>query len=98
MTVTVTPPWYTVDMSRQTQAAAAVMPHPRHTANRIAKALRIVEFFDVHPLFTGVDASVVAEFDADTWSLITEVMGERRVPSDATVATVIGILIGRELS
>jgi hypothetical protein len=71
--------------------------HPKHTKNRLAMARRIVEFLDTHPAFDGVDAETVVEFDDRTWALIAHVMGEKRVPSEGTVATVIGMLIGREM-
>jgi hypothetical protein len=73
--------------------------HPKHTANRVAMARRIVEFLDTNPIFDGANTpEVVSEFDDRTWALVASVMGERQAPAEGTVATVIGILVGREMA
>lgn len=73
--------------------------HPKHTANRVEMARRIVEFLDTDPIFEGANTpSVVAEFNDRTWALIASVMGEKQAPAEGTVATVIGILVGREMA
>jgi hypothetical protein len=73
--------------------------HPKHTANRVAMAKRIVEFLDTDAIFSGANNSaVVTEFNDTTWALIASVMGEKQSPAEGTVATVIGILVGREMA
>ena len=71
--------------------------HPVASANRVAKAQRVVAFMDEHESIFGgpVSASTAADFQAATWRLINEAMGEQRPMSDLTVATVIGLLAGR---
>lgn len=76
----------------------ATSTHPVAIRNRINKAQRVVAFIDANPtIFSGVGTDVVATFGPETWSLINRALGETRPLSNLTIATVLGILAGREV-
>ncbi|MFN2608429.1 MAG: hypothetical protein ABR511_11165 [Acidimicrobiales bacterium] len=60
-------------------------------AARTAKAMRLVAVFEAH----GADAVTVAALPATGWATVATLAGTRP-PSDATKATVVGILRGHE--
>lgn len=84
-----------------THAAADAAPiHPEATANRVAKAKRVIDFINANPktfgpAFSWQDASVLGDVG---WKLINQAMDEPREMSDKLVTTIIGIMAGIEMA
>lgn len=79
--------------------APTPVPHPVATANRQAKAVRVVQFIESNPrMFSGhTDPDSVANFPAPLWATINECMGEERPMSPLTISMVVGMLTVRGL-
>lgn len=75
------------------------IPHPKATANRQAKALRVADFMQANPqIFEGfLTPDAVADFPAPVWALINTAMGEPNVMSPQTIAMIVGVLVGRSV-
>jgi hypothetical protein len=65
--------------------------HPAHAAAMAAKALRLALFLRSHGAGFE-DPDVVAWMSDDQWERITELAGERRIPSAATRAQTVTLL------
>lgn len=70
------------------------VPHPAQTANRQAKAVRVVEFMRDNPQIFGgrLDPDTVASFGPELWALTNLAMGEPRAMSSLTISMVVGML------
>jgi len=60
------------------------------------KALRLVEFIDESGLFVSPNVNLVANLGPEGWDMIAAEAGER-VPSEQTVAMIVGIYAQRAL-
>lgn len=72
------------------------LPHPAHTANRVAMAIRLADTavanYDVLH-----EAGSPAEWTPEIWQAIYRIRGEVQPVSEGTVALAIGLLMGMGL-
>lgn len=70
--------------------------HPSHQENRLAYAQRIIKFMDKH--VPSAKAANMCVMNDQTWHRIARLAGEERMPSKATISTIVGMVRGRELA
>lgn len=70
--------------------------HVNHLENRLLYAQRIIAFFDRR--VPDAKAANMAAMNRATWEHICRLAGEERMPSDATISTIVGMVRGRELA
>lgn len=70
--------------------------HPSHQENRLAYAQRIIKFMDKH--VPSAKAANMCVMNDASWHRIAKLAGEERLPSRATISTIIGMVRGRELA
>jgi hypothetical protein len=79
-------------MARTLEAVA----HPKATANRVAKAIRIVAFLETSDWLATVCPESVAALGPAAWEAFAAEFDET-VPSAETIATVVGVIAGRQI-
>lgn len=74
----------------------AVLPHPAHTANRVAMAIRLADTaIDHYELLSEVGTP--ADWTPEIWQALYNLRGEGQPMSEGTVAMTVGLLMGMGL-
>ena len=70
--------------------------HPKATANRIDKAVRLVAFLETSDWLAAVTPEAIGALGPAAWEAFAEEFGEA-VPGVETIAMVIGLVAGRRM-
>lgn len=70
-----------------------ITPHPKHMDNRVRKAIRLAEAAVANYDWLA-ERGPSYEWDDDIWLELNALRQEARLPTEATVAMTVGILMG----
>lgn len=70
--------------------------HPKATANRLAKAIRLVAFLETSDWLVKMDPEVLGAVGPAFWTAFADEHNEQ-APSVETIAMIVGIVAGRQM-